>query len=113
MSLMFRRALEAHIKQLTHALQKPDNQDITANLKHIDALLSSTTDGRFKRALRNARQRMEEADTASNSEDLRQRLDALRKIFQLIKDHPNYAQKQRRQGSGRRPGRPRKNPSAE
>ncbi len=117
MSVMFRRALEQHIQQLTSTIENPAGSDPSDDIAKIEALLASSTDGRFKRALNNAKKRMQTAAPKVDLVDARQRLDALRQLFLQIKDHPDYIiRRGRRRAPGDGPprprGRPRKNPLA-
>ncbi len=115
MSVMFRRALEQHIQQLTTTLENPASADRSEDIARIEALLASSSDGRFKRALNNAKKRLETAAPKVDLADVRVRLDALRQVFLMLKDHPEYAFKRRRRrapgdGPPRPRGRPRKHP---
>ncbi len=102
MSHQFLEALDAEITRLTQALAHDPTRAIELEIAQAEKLLSVTKQAQFKRAINKQIERLEASRGAPRDEqDIRERLDLLRRVHLTIVKHPDYQPKKRR---GRKPG---------
>ena len=91
MSVMFRKAVEAHIEQLKDRIHSANPHSIEEEMASVEGLLQKTTDSRLRNALSKRIATLQNAKrSAGGGDDYKKLLSAVQTVYAQIKERPEY-----------------------